>query len=164
MVISMEIEGLVNAEIEREAFAAAQYDAAADWCNAQGLFGAEKYFRKSSGEETEHKRKFKAFLNDLGATSIEPAVANVTQSWPSLPVLINAAYDLEWTVTQAIQAIYWRAMQLGDSITFEFLDWFVAEQRSSLAELSDLQRMLRTFGADGAALLLFDEAMGERAG
>jgi ferritin len=150
------IDGL-NAQIGREYGAFLQYAAMAAWCEEQGLHSLSVFFFKQSDEESQHGRKLVQYLCDVGGAVSIPALPKPKTDYPSVEAALKHFLEMEKEVTRAIFALVELAQAEKDHSTYEFLQWYVAEQREEVASASHLLQTAQKFGED--RILLMDQLL-----
>ena len=161
MVLSETIVAMLNAQIVLEQGAHLFYTAAANWCNAQGFTGCEKYMWATASEETEHRNGFIEYLAGLDAQAIVPGSDAPVVGFASLEQVFEQAVQHEMEVTAHIRDIYLAALAEGDVLTMQLMNPYIEEQREGLIELFDIQRWFVTYGSQGAALERIDHKVGK---
>ncbi|MFZ4261299.1 ferritin [Sphingobacterium sp. HJSM2_6] len=126
--ISEEIENILNAQVKVEAHSSAIYLAMSAWCDDQGLDNAADFFAKQSDEERAHMLKIFNYISARGGRSISPEVSNVPVDFESFRGVFEQALAQEMFVTEQFNKIADRCMANKDFVTFNFLQWFLAEQ------------------------------------
>jgi ferritin len=87
-----------------------------------------KLFRDQSIEEAGHATKIMEFLTDNGVSFDLPALKSATTRYSSAAEVAQAAMDNEQRVTGLFQTLSKAAVDDGDHRTYQFLQWFIAEQ------------------------------------
>ena len=145
-------EGL-NAQIGREYSAAIQYFAMGAWFEEQGLTGFATFFFKQGDEENEHGMKFVRYLGEVGGHVSMPAIAKPKDSFGSVGEALQQFLKMEEDVTRAIYELVELAGAEKDHSAFEFLQWYVSEQREEVASATSLLDRFKRFGEERAVLL-----------
>ncbi len=156
-MISKSLNDALNAEIGLELFAHHQYVAMAVYFASRSLDRLADFFYRQAEEEKEHGLKIINYLVEVGGTVVIPAVPQPKQDFTSAEELAQAFLDQEKHVTEQFRKMDAQALQEGDYITHEFLQWFHAEQREEMATAAKLLDLIRL--AQGN-LLLVEAAMG----
>ncbi|WP_180900087.1 ferritin [Martelella soudanensis] len=123
--LAPQLNELLNGEMEAARF----YFQAAAWCNQRNMAGCQAFLLAQATEELDHMHRFLAYLFDL-----DFAVRIADMQAPKIEAqtpreLFAAILETERKVTRNIYAATTRAEEEGDHATFEFLQWFVREQR-----------------------------------
>ncbi len=141
-----EIENILNAQVKIEAHASAVYLAMSAWCDDQGLDNASKFFSNQSDEERAHMLKIFNYISARGGKPISPEVTNIPQDFESFRGVFEQALEQEMFVTEQINEIADRCAKAKDYVTFNFLQWFLAEQ---VEEEYVVRRILELFDVIG---------------
>lgn len=160
MPINPSVAQLINEHIPHELAAHHAYLRMSLDANRLGMFGVEKWFATQSAEEREHMIKLLTYINDFDMVNTVPAAEPVPGTrYGEVLGMFTESLLLEQQVTQRISALRKAAWDVGDCLTFEFLTWFVNEQRDSETVLGDILNRLTKVTGDN--LLVFDEWIGE---
>ncbi len=155
MMISKELNEMINAQIGHEFEAASQYLQLAAFFDARALKGMAKMFMKQAEEERGHGLKFVKYVMETGGELKVPAVPAGKTGFASAEEAIQYALDWEWEVTRRVNALMDLAIKQNDHLAREFLGWFVSEQ---LEEVSHTDALLRVVKQAGEKNLLMLEA------
>ncbi len=128
-MLSEKIVSLLNDQLVAEQYSSNMYLQMSAWCEDKGLQGASKFFRSHVSEEIEHRDRIVDYMYECDASVRIGAVEAPEASYGSLLETIEAAYKHEQKVTAAIDAIAVEALETHDFNTFNFIQWFIAEQR-----------------------------------
>jgi ferritin len=148
-LISTEIETLLNAQVQKEAYSSSVYLAMASWCNQNGFDYSSDYFFKQAEEEREHQLKFYKYILDMGGNAVSPSVNNIKQDYNSFREVFEEALEQEIAVTQSISNIYARCLSTQDFVTMEFLNWFLKEQREEEYKARRALELFEVIGEEG---------------
>ncbi len=160
-MLSENIYTLLNNQITEEQNAAYKYLQMAAWTAEKGLDGAAKFFRTHSQEEEGHRDRIFDYLIETGQSVRLGELPAPQAEFSSLMDVIQAAYEHEKRVTRLIKNIAEQSFAEKDYQTFNFIQWFIAEQHEEEAlfmTVLDKARVLGYTGQDsGEALYLFDQ-------
>ncbi|MBT5200243.1 MAG: ferritin [Thaumarchaeota archaeon] len=159
MKLSPKMKKALNDQVALEGLASNSYLAMASWCEVIGYKGASDYFYAQSDEERTHMLKIIHFLNDMGTTSIIPALKAPTASYKSLEGLIKTALKNEQTVTAAIHKMVEITQKEKDHSTYAFLEWFVNEQVQEETKFETLLQKFDLIGRDKIAINEIDKIL-----
>ena len=155
MMISKELNALINDQIGHEFEASHQYLQIAAYFESHALKGVAKMFIKQSDEEREHGKKFVNYIMETGGELKVPAIPAGKTSFATAEEAVQYALDWEWEVTRRINTLMDLAIKQNDHLAREFLGWFVTEQ---LEEVSHMDTLLRVVKQAGEKNLLMMEA------
>ena len=156
--ISALLVNAINRQIAQENEASFYYLSMAHWADLQGLPGAAAFFYRHSEEERGHMRKLMDYLLELEIKPQIPIHTQSSASFASLKSLCEAFLAHEKEVTASIHRLVEAALLEKSFATFEFLQWFVREQREEEA-LALRALELCEIGSDGVALYEIDKAL-----
>ncbi len=151
MLISQKMNAAINEQIGREFGASHQYVAIATHFDGENLATLAKYFYRQAEEERDHAMRFVRYLVDAGAKVAIPAVAAPKAEFATAEEAVKLSLKWEKDVTQQIHTLVDLAMKETDHTSFNFLQWFVAEQ---LEEVSNMEKLLSIVQRAGEGGLL----------
>ncbi len=151
-MISKPLNDALNAEIGLEFFAHHQYVAMAVYFASRSLDRLADFFYRQAEEEKEHGLMIVKYLTEVGGEVTIPAIPQPKQDFASAEELAQAFLDQEKHVTEQFRKMDTLALQEGDYITHNFLQWFHAEQREEIATATKLLDLVRL--AQGNLLLV----------
>jgi ferritin len=153
MLIGPKMTDGLNAQIGREYGASLEYVAMGAWFEEQGLPGFAAFFYKQGAEENEHGFKIVRYLTECGAHVVIPAVAKPKDKYGSVIEALETFLAMEEGVTRAIYGLVELAQAEKDHSAFEFLQWYVAEQREEVSSAAGILEKARHFGEERIAML-----------
>lgn len=148
-----EMIAALNAEIGLEFFAHNQYLMMAHYFESRSLDNLAQFFYAQAEEEKMHGLKIVHYLNEAGVTLRIPAIEAPRYDWESPVELAETFLSQETHVTEQFYKMNKMALEQGDYITQNFLQWFITEQ---LEEMSTAQKMIDLFKMAGDNLLMID--------
>ncbi|MEW5422048.1 ferritin [Amorphus sp. 3PC139-8] len=151
------LNGLLNGELQ----AAHIYMQAGAWCGARSLDGCSTFLLDHSTEELMHMRKFLDYMIDV---DLQPSFAALPE--PKITVehvrdLFELILEHERKVTRNIYAAASEAQAIGDQGTFEFLQWFIMEQREEEKTFRELVDRTKLIGDGPHTLYYIDKEVTE---
>ena len=147
----------LDAAIHAELFASNLYKHLANQLQRLGFFGAQKFFLAESGDELEHYQRIVDYQNDSGTVAKMPAIEAMDDTVTSLEDALKIAYATE----EQLGRDYLRWYGEADPVTQQFLLQFLAIQRKSVGEFSDLLARMERVKGDNAGILQIDKELGE---
>ena len=150
------IEKLLNDQIKYEASASMQYLAIASWADENGYNGVADFFYLQSEEERVHMIKLVKFINERSAKVIIPELDKPKSDFKSLNQLFETFLQREVFVTQQINHIIFKCLELKDYNVHNFMQWYVTEQLEEEAVAKTLLDKLTIIGDDKSGHYLFD--------
>jgi ferritin len=161
--LSKKMNGALNDQINMELASAYIYLSMSAYCAEGNLKGAASWLRIQWGEELEHATKLIDYVGERGGSITLKAIAQPASKFDSLLDVFEQVLAHEQKVTAAIHKIYDLAVTEKDYASQGFLQWYVNEQVEEENSPAEIISMLRLAGDTGAALLMIDRQLGERA-
>ena len=158
MLIDRKMTDGLNQQIGREYGAAMEYLAMGAWFDEQGLSGFANFFYKQGAEENEHGFKIVRYLAECGAHVAIPAIPKPQDTYESVLGALEKFLSMEQGVTRAIFELVELAQSEKDHSAFQFLQWYVAEQREEVSSATALLDKARHYSEERIAIL--DGALG----
>ena len=158
-MLTKKIEKALNEQVAMEAAASQKYLAMAIWCDAKGLEGSAQFFFEQAEEERMHMMKIINYIQESGGLTIVPELAKPTQKYKDVLAVINAAYESEKKVTKSIHNLVDVALVEKDHGTYNFLQWYVAEQQEEEALMRKIIDRINLIGNGPQALYYIDQAI-----
>lgn len=158
-MLKPEIAKLLNDQVNAEFFASNVYLQMSAWAEDKGLEGAAGFFRGHSLEEREHMDKIFDYMAECGLPITIEAIPAPTYEYANLMDVIKAAYEHELKVTKMIKNIAKQAFENEDYTTFNFIEWFIAEQHEEevlFGKILSKAEMLGFTGEPGQTLHIMD--------
>jgi ferritin len=140
--LSQEIVNLLLPRLQDEYNAFYLYRSASNWCKNVGYFKAAEFFKAESDDELSHAKKIEDYLTDWNVTPILPTVNKPVLSFKNLGEVIQAGYNAEYKLYGEYEDTSLKIFKLGETCTFDFLQFFRETQTKSVAEYSDKLNML----------------------
>ena len=163
-MLSQNLTDLLNRQITLEIYSSNLYRQMGAWCEAQGLTGCARFLETHSQEESEHMIRLFRYVNDTGAMARIGAVEAPRHDYEDVADVFQETLKHEQEITKAIHALVQAAFEEGDYSTFQFLQWYVAEQHEEEGLFKQLCDRIAIVGTDGPGLFLFDREVGDRVG
>jgi len=150
----------LNKQVTAEMYASNLYLQMSAWCETHGLSGAGAFFRQHVPEELAHRDKLIDYLIECDATVVIGAVDAPPTEFKNLVDVINKAFEHELKVTQMINALAEKAMDLKDYNTFNMLQYFISEQREEeglFRGILDQVKLVAFKGENGEAMYMINQ-------
>jgi ferritin len=159
--ITPEIESLLNKQIVMEGKSSAAYLSMASWCDTQGYDVSSEFLYKHSEEERMHMLKLFKYVNAAGGHALQPEITGIKQEFKSLREVFELVLDHELEVTKSINQIVDNCFQIKDFATFNFLQWYVMEQREEETLARRAVEIFDLIGEEGVGLWMIDQEIGK---
>ena len=158
-MLKAEMIDKLNEQMNLELYSSLLYQQMSAWCSFHSFEGAAAFLRRHAQEEMTHMQRLFDYLTDTGSlpriNTIEAPVAD----YASLDVLFEATYAHEQLITQRINELAHVAMTTQDYPTFNFLQWYVAEQHEEEKLFKSVIDKLTLVGKSGEALYFIDKEL-----
>ena len=154
----------LNDQINLEFFSSNLYLQMSAWCEDQGFEGAAKFMRDHAEEEMGHMRRLFTYVSETGGMPLLGAIDAPPADFDSLLSLFEQTYEHEQMITSKINELAHSAFTNHDYSTFNFLQWYVAEQHEEEKLFKSIVDKIRLVGEDGKALFFIDKDLEALAG
>ena len=147
-MLSKKIEKALNEQVVLEAMASQYYLAMASWCDSRGFQGMASFLYAQSDEERMHMLKIFHYIQDMDGHALTPALDQPKLEYGSVPELFSDMLNHEKTVSAAIFNLLKICQQEDDQSTYNFLQWYVTEQREEEAQVKSILDQIKILGID----------------
>lgn len=147
----------LNAQINLEFYSSNLYLQMASWCEHQGLDGCNTFLRRHAQEEMEHMQKLFDYVNETGAMAVLGSIEAPPHEYSSIRDVFHATYHHECTVTKKINALAHTAFTEQDYSSFNFLQWYVAEQHEEEKLFKSILDKIDMIGTENKGLYYIDQ-------
>lgn len=148
-MLSKKIKKLLNRQVNAEFYASNIYLQMCAWAEGEGLDGAAEFFRGHSLEEREHMDKIFNYMAECGAPVTIEEIPKPPSEYDNLMEVLKAAFKHEKKVTAMIKQIAKTAFEKEDYTTFNFIEWFIAEQHEEEVLFGKVLGKAEMLGFDG---------------
>ena len=156
-MISKKMEKALNEQIELEGYASFLYLAMAAWCDNEGLTGCTNFMRRQSAEEQFHMMKIFEYVSEVDGYPITPGIKQPPKTFESVQKMFEQVYAHEQKVTKSIHKLVSLAKSEDDYTTFEFLQWYVMEQREEEDQMRTVLDRIKIIGTGPQSLYFIDK-------
>lgn len=163
-MLTTDMTARLNDQLNLEFFSANLYLQMSAWCADKGFEGASAFLRKHSAEEMQHMQRLFNYLSDTGAMPVLGTIAAPPVTWNSLNEVLEQAYEHEQLITAKINELAHAAMTSQDYSTFNFLQWYVAEQHEEETLFKSVLDKLALVGNSGKGLFFVDKDLMKMSG
>lgn len=127
-MLSDNIIKTLNEQMNAEFYSSNVYLQMAAWADYHGFPGAAAFLKRHAAEEMQHMQRLFDYLCETGALPEIGAIAAPGTGYASLKELFEEVYAHEKTITSKINALVEQTFAEKDYSSFNFLQWYVAEQ------------------------------------
>ena len=163
-MLSQKIQSALNGQIAEENYASHYYLALASWCEKKGLPGSAKFLYAQATQERDHMMKLFRYVNEAGGHALVSAVKEPPHEYKALAEVFELVLQHELQVTKLINALVETCLAEKDYSSFNFLQWYVAEQHEEERLFRSILDIIRLAGTDGRGLFHIDKEIGKLAG
>ena len=158
--LTEETEGKLNEQINMEGKSSAYYLSMASWCETMGYSNSAQFLYRHAEEERQHMLRIFKYINNAGGHALQPEVTGIRHKFNSLKEVFKLILEHEVEVTQSINSIVDHCSQIKDFTTFNFLQWFVTEQREEETLARRAVELFDIIGESGVGLWTIDQEIG----
>ena len=158
-MMSEKLVNALNAQIGMEGYASFLYLSMSGWCEAKGLKGCSAFMRRQSNEEYQHMMKIIDYMLDVDQKPLIPAIAQPASEFNSIVSLMQQVYEHEKKVTRSIHQLVEISNETDDFDTFNFLQWYVTEQREEEALMREILDKINLIGYGPQSLYYIDKEL-----
>ena len=158
--LSQKTEQLLNQQVGMEGRSSAHYLAMASWCDVQGYKCSARFLYEHAAEEREHMLKILHYINDAGGHAIHPEITGIQHVFASFRQVFELALIHETRITQSIHQLVDHCLAAKDFSTFNFLQWFVAEQVEEEVLTRRAVELFDIISEEGIGRYTIDQAIG----
>ena len=142
----------LNQQMNLELYSSLLYQQMSAWCSFNSFEGAAAFLRRHAQEEMQHLQRLFDYLTDTGSLPCIHSVASPVAESASLADLFRATYEHEQLITSKLNELAHAAMTNQDYPTFNFLQWYVAEQHEEEKLFKSVIDKLTLAGKSGEGL------------
>jgi ferritin len=153
----------LNTQVTLEFASSNLYLQMAAWCDHKGYPGASSFLAQHASEEYQHGRKLFTYIMEAGGQARIGAAEAPRAEYASLQEVFDTTLKHEVAITGRINALVKAAMDEGDFSTFQFLQWYTAEQHEEEKLFRTILDRIRIIGADGKGIYWIDKEIGKLA-
>ena len=153
-MLSQNIIKYLNDQLNLEFYSSNVYLQMSAWADNNGFPGAAKFLKAHATEEMEHMRRLFTYLNETGALAEIYAIEAPQSEYDSLKSLFEIVLEHELVEV---------TFDAKDYSSFNFLQWYVAEQHEEEFLFNSILDKFRLLGEDGKSLYYIDKDLEQMA-
>ena len=150
----------LNEQMKYELEASQIYLQASAWCNARNYEGCAKFLRTHSDEEKSHMYRLYDYIIETGGEPILSAIEAPRNNYDSLVEVFQEMLENERKISHKINELVDICLQEKDHSTFNFLQWYVAEQHQEENLFQGILSKFQLIGNDKKNLFFIDREVG----
>ncbi len=157
-MLSEAVQAKLNEQIQKEAFASLAYLAMATWAEGENLPNIAQYFYNSAEEERQHMLQIYKYINANGGRArLEHKLDKPKEKFKNVLDAFQTVYDLECSVSRAINELATWCLQNGEHATYFFLQPLVLEQQEAERKVSEILIFIERLGQEPRQLFYLDK-------
>jgi ferritin len=161
-MLDKKMQDAINDQINWEFYSGYLYLSMASPFSASGMSGGQSWMTVQYQEELAHARIMFNYVLTRGGRVVLEAIEKPRTEWPDGLSMFEEALAHEEKVTGRIHELASLALELKDHATYNFLQWFIAEQVEEEETASDMVQKFRMAGEHPAGLYQLDKELATR--
>ncbi|PIE23380.1 MAG: ferritin [Neptuniibacter caesariensis] len=153
----------LNEQINLEFYSSNLYLQMGAWAESKGYEGCAAFLYQHADEEMSHMKRLFTYVNETGAMAVIGQIDAPEAEFDSIKDLFKKVYEHECYITRKINDLAHVAFTNQDYSTFNFLQWYVAEQHEEEKLFNGIMDRINIIGEDGKGLFFIDKEVGEMA-
>lgn len=162
-MLSEKMVAQLNDQINLEFYSSNLYLQMSAWCEYKGYEGAAAFLKVHAEEEMQHMQRLFTYVNETGNLARLGTIEAPPVEFDTLTKVFIETHSHECTITKAINELAHTAFSEHDYSTFNFLQWYVAEQHEEETLFKGILDKINLVGNDGHALFFVDKDLAELA-
>jgi ferritin len=163
-MLKIEMAKKLNEQLNLEFYSANLYLQMSAWCSDKGYEGAAVFLKEHSQEEMQHMQRLFEYLSGTGSLPVLGTISAPPTDFASLADVFKLTYEHEQLITKKINELAHIAMTTHDYSTFNFLQWYVAEQHEEEKLFKSILDKLALVGNSDNLLFFVDKDLKTMAG
>ena len=155
-MLSQKMLDKLNTQINLEFYSSNLYLQMASWCESQGLDGCNQFLRHHAREEIQHMQKLFDYVNETGSMALLGSIDAPPHQYDSIKDVFQQTYEHECLVTKKINELADTAFTEKDYSSFQFLQWYVAEQHEEEKTFKAILDKIDMIGLEHKGLYFID--------
>jgi ferritin len=151
----------LNEHVTLEFYSSNLYLQMSAWADLKGLEGCTAFLRTHAQEEMGHMHKLFSYVNETGAMAVIGEITAPQCEYNSIGELFQKVYEHEHLITSKINKLVATALKEEDFSTFNFLQWYVAEQHEEEYLFQQVLDKIKIIGEEGSGVFFIDRAVAE---
>ncbi|OBV29713.1 ferritin [Helicobacter sp. CLO-3] len=156
-MLSKEVIKKLNSQVVEEMYASNLYLSMSSWCYTHRFDGAGAFLFDHASQESDHAKKLITYLNETDSALTITQIDKPEADFKSLLDVFERTYKHELSITKSINELVEFTLAHKDYSTFNFLQWYVAEQHEEEALFRGIVDKIKLVGDGGNSLYLVDQ-------
>lgn len=150
----------LNSQVNLEFYSSNLYLQMSAWCEHKGLVGSAKFLRAHAAEEMAHMNKIFDYIQDTGALAEIGIIDKPKIKLDTIQDVFVQTYKHELYITKQINELADITLNEKDFSTFNFLQWYIAEQHEEEKLFKSILDKIEIIGLNGRGLFMIDKEIG----
>lgn len=146
----------LNTQINLEFYSSNLYLQMSAWADNKGFEGAAEFLKMHAAEEMQHMQKLFDYVLETGGVPLLGTIAAPKSDYQNLREVFEITLAHEKEITAAINELVANAFEQKDFSTFNFLQWYVAEQHEEENLFQSIIDKMDLLGDDPKNLFFID--------
>lgn len=155
-MLNKNIADKLNEQINLEFYSSNVYLQMSAWCAHNGYQGAAAFLLRHADEEMEHMHKLFTYVSETSGMPLLGKIEAPKNNYSSLKEVFEIILEHEKFVTSKINELVEVTFSNKDYSTFNFLQWYVAEQHEEEMLFNSIIDKFNLLGEDGRSLYFID--------
>ncbi|MWV62979.1 ferritin [Helicobacter saguini] len=155
-MLTKEVIKKLSEQVVKEMNASNLYLSMSSWCYTNRYDGAGQFLFEHASQESDHARKLITYLNETDARLELDAIEKPKHEFSGLLDVFEQTYAHELYITKSINELVDYMLKEKDYSTFNFLQWYVAEQHEEEALFRGIVDKIKLIGKESNGLFLAD--------
>ncbi|ABN74161.1 ferritin [Actinobacillus pleuropneumoniae] len=156
-MLQQKIIDQLNEQINLEFYSSNVYLQMSSWCSKNGFAGAANFLLRHADEELEHMQKLFNYVSETGGLPLLGKIEAPRKEYASLKELFDEVLAHEKHVTAKINELVEVTFAAKDYSTFNFLQWYVAEQHEEEKLFGEILDKFAVAGEGNKSLYFIDK-------
>ncbi len=156
-MLSKDVIKKLNEQVAKEMYASNLYLSMSSWCFHNRFDGAGQFLFTHAGQESDHAKKLITYLNETDSAVELQSIEKPSSTFKSLIDVFEQTYEHELSITKSINELVSFMLETKDYSTFNFLQWYVAEQHEEEALFRGIIDKIKLIGEQNHGLYLADQ-------
>lgn len=155
-MLSQSMLSRLNTQINLEFYSSNLYLQMSAWADNQGLAGSAAFLKSHAAEEMQHMQKLYDYVLETGGMPILGTIEAPKSDYTNLREVFEIILAHEKEITVAINDLVALSFDNKDFSTFNFLQWYVAEQHEEENLFQSVIDKMDLLGDDPKNLFFID--------
>ena len=160
-MLSSTMTDRLNTQINLEFYSSNLYLQMAAWCDHKGYSGCAGFLKQHAGEEMLHMQKLFTYVTETGGLPVLGSIDAPPAQFGDLGDVFRKTLEHERFITSKINDLVASAFEEKDFSSFQFLQWYVAEQHEEEALFQSIVDKIQIIGLDGKGIYFLDKEIGK---